>query len=188
MIDDCYNGSGVTQMRSFLIATAALVLAAHAHAQTAPATTTTDDAAAPPLIKTVVDDPNDSPMVRAAKRAVAARQRAGQRRVVTLAPSGAATKGRVAVSSGPAEGPKVPPPPSDAKRVEPPKVVSAQEKAARHQAEVQQKLRQLQAEEERIASQLDEEHPELDEDFIDKRLAEIAVERKKLLESTPPPG
>ena len=93
----------------------------------------------------------------------------------------------MAISSGPVEGPNVPPPPSDAKKVEPPKVMSAQEKAARHQAEVQEKLKQLQNEAQRSAAELDEEHPEMDEDLINKRLEEIVVERKKLLESTPPP-
>lgn len=174
-------------MRPFLIATAALVLAVQIEAQTTTTTTADTTATAPPLIKTVEEDPNDSPMVRAAKRAVASRQNAGQRRVVTLNASGTATRGRVAISSGAAEAPKLPPPPSDAKRVTPPKVVTAQERAAKQQAEVQEKLRQLKNEEERIAGELDEETPEMDEDLIDKRLAEIEAERKKLL-STPPPG
>lgn len=176
-------------MRSFLIATGVLVLATQVQAQSS--TTTTDTTStAPPLIKSVADDPNDSPMVRAAKRAVASRQNSGQRRVVTLAAPGAATRGRVAIASGPAIGPKLPPPPPqpDAVRAGAPKVITAQERvAARRQAEVQQKLKQLKNEEERIAAELDEEHPEMDEDLIDKRLAEIEAERKKLLQSTPPP-
>ena|SRR5688500_7121179 len=179
-------------MRSFLIATGVLVLAAYVQAQSAnTATTTAADttATAPPLIKSVIDDPNDSPMVRAAKRAVASRQNAGQRRVVTLASPGAATRGRVAIASGPAVGPKLPPPQPDAAKADAPKVITAQERvAARRQAEVQEKLKQLKNEEERIAAELDEEHPEMDEDMIDKRLAEIEAERKKLLQSTPPPG
>lgn len=175
-------------MRSFLIATGVLVLAAHVQAQSA--TTATDTTAtAPPLIKSVADDPNDSPMVRAAKRAVASRQNAGQRRVVTLASPGAATRGRVAIATGPAIGPNLPPPQPDASaKASAPKVITAQEKAsAQRQAEVQEKLKQLKNEEERIAAELDEEHPEMDEDLIDKRLAEIEAERKKLLQP-PPPG
>jgi small-conductance mechanosensitive channel len=183
-------------MRSFLIATGILVLAAQVSAQStstaapAPKAVPAADETAPPLIKSVEDDPNDSPMVRAAKRAVASRQNAGQRRVVSLTTSSATTRGRVAVSSGSAEGPKVPPLASDARHVPPPKPVSAQERAARHQAEVREKLKNLAAEEQRIAAELEEEHPEMDEDFIDKRIEEIAAERKKLqdsLNSPPPP-
>ena len=174
-------------MRSFLIATGALVLAAQVHAQTAPATATDTTTTAPPLIKSVADDPNDSPMVRAAKRAVASRQNAGQRRVVTLAASGAATRGRVAVATGPTEGPKLPPLPSpEAKKAASP-LKTAEQRAANRQAEVQERLKQLKNEEERIAAELLEETPEMDEDLIDKRLAEIEAERKKLQQSTPPP-
>ena len=176
-------------MRSFLVATGILVLAAHVHAQSSATTAAPAPAegTAPPLIKTVVDDPNDSPMVRAAKRAVASRQNPGQRRVMSVTASGAPTRGRVAVSTGPAEGPKVPPPASDAKHVPPPKPPTAQERAAQHRAEVQAKLKSLAAEEQRIAAELEEEQPEMDEDFINKRIEEIATERQKLLESTPPP-
>ena len=170
-------------MRFLIVA----ILAAQIQAQTTPTTTTTtpaDPAADPPLIKTVADDPNDSPMVRAAKRAVRARQNPAQRRVVSLTKSDTQTRGRVAFSTGTAEGPKVPPPPSDAKPVTPPKVMTAAEAAAKHQAEVQEKLRQLQAEEERIRPELDEQYGhEMDEDEVDKRLAEIEAERKKLQES-----
>jgi hypothetical protein len=177
-------------MRSFIVTTGILVFAAHVHAQSAPATTTATPApdAAPALIKTVADDPNDSPMVRAAKRAVRARQNPTQRRVVSLTTSSTATRGRVAISSGATEGPKIPPKPSDAKSVTPPKVMTAQEAAAKHRAEVQEKLRKLQAEEERIGTELDEPygHDE-DEDAVEKRLAEIAAERKKLQESVKPP-
>jgi hypothetical protein len=127
-------------------------------------------------------------MVRAAKRAVASRKNPGQRRVVTLTSSGAATRGRVAVSSGAVEGPKIPPPPSDAKKVTPPQPISAQERLARHQAEVQEKLRKLAAEEQQISTELDEPYGhDRDEDAVELRLKEIEAERKKLLESTPPP-
>jgi len=186
-------------MRSFLIATGILVLAAHVNAQSTSASASASAPAkpapaaeetAPPLIKSVADDPNDSPMVRAAKRAVASRQNAGQRRVVSLTPSTAATRGRVAVSSGAAEGPKIPPPPSDAKRVLPPKPMTAEERAAKHRAEVMAKLRKLEAEEGPLGFEADEQYGhERDEDEVEKRLTEIAAERKKLMESlnSPPP-
>lgn len=177
-------------MRSLIVATAVLVFAAHLDAQqTATTTTTAGDGTAPPLIKTVADDPNDSPMVRAAKRAVKARQNPTQRRVVSLSTSGAATtRGRVAVSSGPAEGPKLPPVPSDAKTVTAPRVLSPQDAAARQQAETQEKMRKLQAEEERIRPELDEQYGhEMDEDQVDQRLTEIEAERRKLETPPPPP-
>lgn len=176
-------------MRSFLISAAIVVFAAQVHAQTATTTTTTvDPAADPPLIKNVVDDPNDSPMVRAAKRAVRARQNPAQRRVVSLTKSDTQTRGRVAYSSGAAEGPKIPPPPSDAKTITPPKPITAAEAAAKHEAEVREKLSKLQAEEERIRPELDEQYGhEMDEDEVDQRLAEIEAERKRLQESLKPP-
>jgi hypothetical protein len=182
-------------MRSFLIATGILVFAVHANAQSgststpAPAAKPAAAETTPALIKSVADDPNDSPMVRAAKRAVASRQNPGQRRVVRLTTSGGATRGRVAISSGPTEGPMVPPPVPDTTHVPQPKPSSAQENAARRQAEVREKLKNLAAEEERIAAELMEEQPEMDEDFIDKRVVEIEAERKQLQESlnAPPP-
>ncbi|MFL6246608.1 MAG: hypothetical protein ACJ74H_11325 [Thermoanaerobaculia bacterium] len=173
-------------MRSFLLATGTLLLAAHLHAQTASATTADTTTTAPPLIKSVAESPNDSRMVRAAKRAVASRQSAGQRRVVTLTSSGAATRGRVAVSSGSVEGPKLPP--AEPKKVPQPKVISAQEEAAQKQADLQAKLKNLEMEEARIRAELDEPYGhEMDEDAVEKRLSEIQAERKKLLEA-PPPG
>ncbi|HEU4888192.1 MAG TPA: hypothetical protein VFV49_09920 [Thermoanaerobaculia bacterium] len=186
-------------MRSFIVATGILVLAAHADAQSttasAPAPSSTNTATAapaedPPLIKTVAEDPNDSPMVRAAKRAVASRQNPKQRRVVSITSSSTATRGRVAVSSGPAHGPKVPPPPSDAKTITPKKPPTPAELAAQHRAMVLEKLRKLEAEEGPLGVEADEQYGhEMDEDAVEKRLTEIAAERKKLLESlnSPPP-
>jgi hypothetical protein len=176
-------------MRSILAAAGILVFAAQAFAQTAPETTTADTAAAPPLIKTVAADPNDSPMVRAAKRAVASRKPAAQRRVVSLTASSSATRGRVAYSTGPAEGPKLPPPVSDAKPAPPPpKVLTASEAAAKQRAEAQEKLRKLEAEEQQLGTEVDEPYGnDVDEDYVEKRLSEIAEERKKLQQQTPPP-
>lgn len=180
-------------MRTSILATGFLLLAATAVAQTTTTTTTAapaTDTTAPPLIKNVDADPGDSPMVRAAKRAVKARQNPSQRRVVSLTTSTVGTRGRVAYSSGPAEGPKLPPPASDAKTVPPPKVLSAEERAKQHKQEVQTKLRRLAAEESQIGTELDEPYGhDQDEDRVDQRLSEIAAERKKLEESmqTPPP-
>ena len=189
-------------MRSFLAATSLLVFAAHVQAQsaqpakpapasttTAPATTATPDDTAPALIKTVVDDPNDSPMVRAAKRAVASRLRnPSQRRVVSLSTSSTTSRGRFSVSTGPAEGPRLPPAPSDAKPVTTPQVTSAQQAAAQQKAQVQEKLKRLEAEQSMLAAEADEPYGgDIEEDQVEKRLTEIDAERKKLQETPPPP-
>ena len=189
-------------MRSLLVATSLLVFAAHVHAQsakpakpapasttTAPATTATPDDTAPALIKTVVDDPNDSPMVRAAKRAVASRLRnPSQRRVVSLTTSSTTARGRFSVSTGPAEGPRLPPAPSDAKPVTTPQVTSAQQAAALQKAQTQEKLKRLEAEQSMLAAEADEPYGgDIEEDQVEKRLTEIEAERKKLQETPPPP-
>jgi hypothetical protein len=192
-------------MRSFLVVTGILVFAAHVHAQsakpaksaksapasttTAPATTAaTPDDTAPALIKTVVDDPNDSPMVRAAKRAVASRLRnPSQRRVVSLTTSSTTTRGRFAVSTGPAEGPKVPPMPSDAKPLKTPPVSTAQEAAAIQKAQVQEQLKRLETEQSRLAAEMDEPYGgDLEEDQVAKRMNEVEMEHQKLQQTTAP--
>lgn len=175
-------------MRSFIVATGILVFAAQVHAQSATTAATPAETTAPPLIKSVADDANDSPMVRAAKRAVASRVHPTQRRVISLTSSSTATRGRVAVATGPTEGPRIPPAPSDAKTVTKPNVITAQTAAAKHRAEVQEKLKKLEAEESRLGVETDEPYGnDIDEDQVEKRLAEIAAERKKLQEAPPPP-
>lgn len=175
-------------MRTFILSSAVL-LAVTANAQTA-TTTASADGAAPPLIKNVEANPNDSPMVRAAKRAVKARQNPTQRRVVSLSGSNVATRGRVAVSSGPVEGPRALPPISDAKQVPPPKAVTPAEMAAQVRQELMAKLQKLDAEEKRIGTEVDEPYGhDMDEDDVEQRLAQIAEERKKLetvLRTIPP--
>ena len=188
-------------MRSLFVAASLLVFAAHVNAQSAPAskttapasktatTTATTDDTAPALIKTVVDDPNDSPMVRAAKRAVASRLRnPNQRRVVSLTTTSTTARGRFAISSGPAEGPKLPPVPSDAKPVKTPQVTNAQAAAAQQKAQVQEKLKKLEVEQSMLAAETDEPYGgDMEEDQVDQRLAAIEAERKKLQQQTPPP-
>src|SRR5689334_7677580 len=97
-------------MRHFVIAAGILALAAHANAQSAAKSSAPPPAepATPALTKTVAIDPNDSPMVRAAKKAVATRVNPAQRRVVSL--NSTNTRGRFAIATGPTEGPKLPPP------------------------------------------------------------------------------
>jgi hypothetical protein len=195
-------------MRLVLIAAGVLVVAGRLHAQSASTTTASsttapaaataaaapavDTGAPPPLVKSVTVEAGDSPMVRAAKRALAARVAPGQRRVVSLTTSN--TRGRVSVSTGPAEGPVVPPAPTSLYPMTKPESqqTSTQREASRLAAEkraaaMQDRLKQLAAEEAVLASEADEPYGHaMDEDQVEKRLTEIQAERKRLQESKPP--
>jgi hypothetical protein len=169
-------------MRSILL-TGILVLAVPVHPQSAATTSaSTDDAATPALTKTVVVEPNDSPMVRAAKRAVASRVPTAQRRVVSLTTTN--TRGRVAFASGPTEGPKaLPPAPATSPA---PKPQPSQQAEAKRAAE--EKLKKLEAEQAMVAAEMDEPYGgDIEEDQVEKRLSEIEAERKKLQQTPPPP-
>lgn len=176
-------------MRTLLVASL-LVLAAHAGAQSATKTEPAPaaDATIPPLTKTVAVDPNDSPMVRAAKRAVASRVSVGQHRVVSI--TSTSTRGRYAESTGPAEGPHAKPQatgwttpvqkpqPSESERVA----------AAKYAAEIKQKLKKVQAEQGQMANEMDEPYGgDIDEDQAEQRLAQAAAEQKKLEQSAQKP-
>lgn len=179
-------------MRHLIIATGILVIAAHATAQSttkAAPPAPVADTTVPPLMKTVADDPNDSPMVRAAKKAVASRVNAGQRRVVTLATT--TSRGRFAESSGASSGPTVVPlsPPGWATPVQRPQP-SASEREAAQKAEAvrQEKLKKLQAEQGAMGAEMDEPYGhEVDEDEAEQRLAKAAAEQQKLEQSAPKP-
>ena len=173
-------------MRHVLIAAGALAIAAQAYAQTAAAPPA--ESATPPLTKTVAVDPNDSPMVRAAKKAVASRVHPTQRRVVSLSTANA--RGHFAVSTGPVEGPKVLPLATTSTQTAPkPQPSLAQQEAARRAA-VQEKLKKLETEENQLGAEMDEPYGhDLDEDEVEKRLIEIQAEKKKLQKAmqSPPP-
>jgi hypothetical protein len=171
-------------MRHLIVATGILILAAHASAQSstkpepAPAAT---DATVPPLTKTVAVDPNDSPMVRAAKRAVASRVPATQRRVITL--NSTTSRGHFAESTGASEGPHVLPlsPPGWATPIKPAPPTPAQEEAAKNAVAVQQKLKKLEAEQQRMAAEAEEPYGgDVGEDEAEARAAALAAEREKL--------
>ena len=177
-------------MRHFILCTGILMCAARAIGQSAPATTQpAEGSTTPALTKTVVANPNDSPMVRPAKRAVAARVHPSQRRVISLTTSN--TRGRLAFATGPTEGPKVPPPtptgpPVSATAAQQP--AGGEQEAAKRAVAVQEKLEQLQIEASRMSAETDEPYGnDVDEDLAEKRLAEIEAERKKLQQSYPPP-
>ena len=181
-------------MRHFAIAAGILAIAFHALAFPASAQSATAPSAPPPpaepatpaLTKTVTIDPNDSPMVRAAKKAVASRvKNPAQRRVVSL--NSPNTRGRFAVATGPVEGPKVPPiSPAPAPATRPPP--ASQQETARRTAAVQKQIEKLQTEQEMLAAEMDEPYGgDLDEDQVEKRMYEAQAAQQKLQQTTPPP-
>jgi len=183
-------------MRHLIVATAILAAASSASAETRPAkaqaakpqsgttatstATATGDAMAPPLTKTVAVEAGDSAMVRAAKRAVASRGPASQRRVVSLTTNN--THGRIAIStSGPTTGPTVLPLTTNWATPQKPQPSVAQQEAAAQSAERTEKLKKLEMEQQRLAAELEDETPnDIDEDALDRRMAEIQAEQKKL--------
>jgi hypothetical protein len=178
-------------MRHLIIALGILVITAHANAQSstkpappaAPAPAA--DATVPPLTKTVASDPNDSPMVRAAKKAVASRVNAGQRRVVTL--NSTSSRGRFAESTGASEGPKVVPlsPAGWATPVQRPQP-SASERQAIAQRDAQ--LKKVQKEQGAMAGEMDEPYGgDVEEDEAEQRLAKAMAEQQKLEQSAQKP-
>jgi hypothetical protein len=148
------------------------------------------DDAAPPLTKTVADDPNDSPMVRAAKRAVAARQNPSLRRVVSLTSTG---RGRMAIATGPVDGPNVPVPQGSPSAADPgaARQQASVREVARLKAEAekqkQDKLKALAEEEGMIGAELDEPYGgDIEEDQAEKRMYEIQKEREAINAEKPP--
>jgi hypothetical protein len=128
-------------------------------------------------------------MVRAAKRAVASRVNPGQRRVIKL--STTTTRGRFAESSGSTQGPTVVPLTDGGVRPVAPPPAYAQQQDPKQAADVQKKLKEVIAEQERMAAEEDEPYGgDMDEDEILKRASELAAEREKLEQSVNqrPPG
>jgi hypothetical protein len=182
-------------MRHFIIAAGILAIAVHANAQSANAQSTktqsakAQSASAPPaestpaLTKTVTVDPNDSPMVRAAKKAVASRVNPAQRRVVSI--NSTNTRGRFAIASGPVEGPKVQPLSPSTPPAQP---SAAQQEAAKRAAAVQKQVKKLEAEANKLGAEMDEPYGnDLDEDQVEMRLYESQKELQKLQTTTPNP-
>ena len=173
-------------MRHFVIAAGILAIAVHANAQSAKVQSTPAppaESTTPALTKTVTVDPNDSPMVRAAKKAVASRVNPAQRRVVSL--NSANTRGRFAIASGPVEGPKVLP--LSPASTPPSQPSASQQEAARRAAAVQKQLKKLETEQKILGSEMDEPYGhDLDEDQVEMRLYENQTEQKKLQQTTTP--
>lgn len=175
-------------MRQLIVATGILVLAASSHALPSSTASAPADSSPPPLTTTVVISPNDSPLVRAAKRAVASRQNPNHRRVITVRTNGTGNgRGRFAQNTGPVAGPSLPPnatPPSASQ----PWVEQAREKA-RQKAEVQEKLNQLEQQTQAVGAELDEPYGgDMEEDEVDARLSAIEAERARLQQAPPPPS
>jgi hypothetical protein len=182
-------------MRQLIVATGIAIIAVSSHAQssTAQSSTTQSSTAAaaettePALTKSVVLSAGDSPLVRAAKIAVASRQNPAKRRVITIGTS--AGRGRFSQATGPTHGPSVPQS-SAAYAASAP--TESQIREANQQkaqpAEVQKRLNQLAQEEQRVGAEMDEPYGgDIEEDAVEKRLSDISAERQKLQQPPPPP-
>ena len=178
-------------MRHFNIAAALVLVTVSTSAQTASPANAQD--AAPPLTQSVAVDPTDSPLVRAAKLAVASRKHPNARRVITINSSGESSRGRFAEATGPTKGPSVPAPPAPpAQQQDTPQIREAKRKAhEENKKRIEERLRQLSEEEGAMGVELDEPYgADVEEDAADARMTEIAEERERLqrqLQQPPPP-
>jgi hypothetical protein len=171
-------------MRHLIVATGIFVIAASSHAQS-PAAGATADPAAPPLTKTVLINPTDSPLVRAAKLAVASRQHPSNRRVITVTAGASSGRGRVAQATGPVNGPNLPPLPAQAAAVGP--TPEQKQAALRQQAQVKEKLQQLEQEQAAVGVEVDEPYGgDMEEDEVEHRLSQIEAQRQSALPPPPP--
>lgn len=167
------------RMRHLIVGAGIVIIAASAHAQT----TTSGTTDSPPLTKTVVVEPTDSPLVRAAKRAVASRQNSTSRRVVTVRSAGVgAGRGRFSEATGPTTGPQVPSISTPTKTATNSQKSEAQRKADAVQKEqVDRRLKQLAEDEARVAAEMDEPYGgDMEEDEVDAQMGAIEQQRQQL--------
>ncbi len=138
-------------------------------------------ATAASLVQDTTFRTDDSPLVRAAKRTLAARK--GAQNVPVHRVTDATLKrssGRVAFASGPVNGPSLPPLPEP----EGPPVPVPQAPPDRT-AETRQRIEALQQEQRRMRDEADEgPYGQIDEDVVERRLNEIPNE---IQQATPPP-
>jgi len=139
----------------------------------------------PQLVQSVDVQPGDSPLVRAAKRAVANRQNAKDR--VTVKVTGT---GHLSQPPGPAKELKMPPP----LEVSAPTPASASANANRaRNEEIERKIKALQDEQKRLGEEADQPYAGdvTEEDNLDRRMATIQQQidelRKQLKGSATPP-
>jgi hypothetical protein len=140
----------------------------------------------PQLVQSVDVQPGDSPLVRAAKRAVANRQNAKDR--VTVKVTGT---GHLSQPPGPARDLKMPPP------LEPtapaPASIDADGIRARN-AEIERRIKALQDEQTRLGAEADQPYAgdRTEEDDLERRMTTIQQKidelRRQLKDSTPTPG
>jgi hypothetical protein len=182
-------------MRHSLVATGILFIAVNTYAQTkATATTVTVSPAAqaatadtaPPLTKSVKIEAGDSPLVRAAKLAVASRQHPSNRRVITVTPGGSAGRGRYAEATGPVNGPSIP---AAESTPAPQQSQWQREEAAKaeREAAAKERLRQLEQAQQVVGAEVDEPYGgDIEEDAVEATLTGIAAERQDIAPPPPP--
>jgi hypothetical protein len=163
-----------------LIVVAAVPLFAQQQApeQTAQKTAEQPDAV-PSLVEDTTINPDDSPLVRAAKRTLAKR-RTSQTKPAFKVNDNTLVKGRVSYASGPAHGPTAPSrlPAADAP-------APAQPDRA---AEAAKRVQELQQEQARMRDEADEgPYGEVEEDQVEHRLSTIPNEIQTTQTNPPPP-
>jgi hypothetical protein len=130
----------------------------------------------------VVVNATDSPLVRAAKLAVASRQHPSNRRVITVTVGGTAGRGRLAQGTGPVNGPNLPP--AAVPATPDPAWEQRAQATAKREAEVKERMRQLAQQEQVVGAEIDEPYGgDIEEDAVEQRLSEISAQRQ----GQPPP-
>jgi len=137
-----------------------LLTAAGLSAQTAPSTSSPEEPT-PSLITSTQVLPGDSPMVAAAKRAMAARQKAKDRVHVSVTPG----KGHIFQATGPVDIPKM--------RTDPKPQPAKKAKSGIDPDVLERKLQALLLEQEKLVSHLDQPYggDGSEEDYADKKMA-----------------
>lgn len=130
----------------------------------------------PPLISSTAAQAGDSPLVRAARRAVEARVSAAGRQVIS---SQTLRRGTVSQASGPAHAPNVnyfDPPPG-----------ASQKEDNRQAEETKKKIEKLQQEQKIMADEADQgPYGEYDEDYVEGRMTQIPQEIEAAQKQKPP--
>jgi hypothetical protein len=131
----------------------------------------------PPLISSTTAQAGDSPLVRAARRAVAARIATAGRQVIS---SQTLRRGTVSQASGPAHGPSV-------NYDETPANMPKQEEENRQALEAKKRIEKLQEEQRIMADEADQgPYGEYDEDYVEGRMTQIPREIESAQKQKPP--
>ncbi|HEX3583686.1 MAG TPA: hypothetical protein VH087_18100 [Thermoanaerobaculia bacterium] len=162
-----------------IVAAGLILFAAGAAAQSQPATTTDTAAAAPTLVKTTELSLSDSPLVRAAKQAVASRKK----QHVTVIDNEKVKHASGARMTEPTQSlpPVLPPPATGAIETPPMLVGGPPPPAGPDRAALEKRLETLKKQQELLAAAGDQPYgDDLDSEAAEKKLSTVSEEMKKL--------